>query len=238
MSDYFKARGVDEKMYENYILPMYYKEILSNLKPKARILDIGCGFGQTLNAIKNKKYKWGGEMNDFNLFGIDINENAIKYVKSLGIESQTIKDILEFNPKEKFDLIIITHVLEHLPKDNIINTLKYFKENLLNENGSIFIAVPNAQSNTNCYWAYEDFTHTTLFTAGSIIYVLKMAGFNSINIIDKDATQGLSFIKKNIKKLFLLAYKINYKFWNRITSSAFHNPSPQVFSYEIKVLAK
>lgn len=40
--------------------------------------------------------------------------------------------------------------------------------------------MPNAQSNTDCYWAYEDFTHYTLFIAGSLLYVLREAGFTNI----------------------------------------------------------
>ncbi|MGC9101323.1 MAG: hypothetical protein ACP5HC_08750 [Caldisericum sp.] len=40
--------------------------------------------------------------------------------------------------------------------------------------------VRNVQSNTGAYWAYEDFSHFTLFTSGSIYYVLKMAGFDEI----------------------------------------------------------
>lgn len=180
----------------------------------------------------------GGEMKNFKLCGIDINENALSHVRSLGIEALKIENILEFKPREKFDLIISTHVIEHLQKDKIIPILKHLKENFLNENGAIFIAVPNAQSNTNCYWAYEDFTHTTLFSAGSLLYVLRMAGFKNIKIIDKDATAGLNPIKKIIKKFFLSVYRFNYAFWNKITSSYFHGPSPRVFSYEIKALAR
>ena len=36
------------------------------------------------------------------------------------------------------------------------------------------------QLNTDCYWAYEDFTHYTLFIAGSLLYVLREAGFTNI----------------------------------------------------------
>lgn len=179
----------------------------------------------------------GGGSKEFNLIGIDINPNAISYVKSLGIESFLVEDIFSFKSQEKFDLIITTHVLEHLPKDKIISTLKYFRESLLKENGAIFVAVPNAQSFTGCYWAYEDFTHNTLFTAGSLIYVLKTAGFNNVSIIDKDALAGSKGMKRWIKTLFLKLYTLHIKFWCKMTNSAFHAPSPQVFSYEIKALA-
>ena len=98
--------------------------------------------------------------------------------------------------------------------------------------------VPNAQSNTNCYWAYEDFTHTTLFTSGSIFYVLKMAGFKEIRFVDTDCTAGLPYHKKILRKLLMKIFYFRVEFWNRVTSSSFHKPSPKIYSYEIKVLAK
>ncbi len=170
------------------------------------------------------------------LCGIDINEQAIEYVRSLGIEALCVEDIFSFIPQEKFDLIITTHTLEHLPKDSIIPTLTHFKKHFLKENGTIFIAVPNAQSHTGCYWAYEDFTHTTLFTTGSLIYVLKMAGFSDVKIIDKDAIADTKGLKKSIRKILLWLYKMRTRFYNRITNSAFHAPSEISFSYEIKAL--
>ena len=216
MKEYFEARGVSEADYKDAVLSPYYIEILKDLEHNARILDFGCGFGQNLCAIKNAK----------------------EAVKNLGIEAICVEDIFSFKPQERFDLIITTHCLEHLPKENIIPTLQHFKEYVLKENGKIFVAVPNAQSNTGCYWAYEDFTHNTLFTAGSLVYILKMAGFKQVTIIDKDALAGNSGIKKLIKKIFLSLYKLRYSFWNKITGSATHAPSEQVFSYEIKALGQ
>ncbi|MBK7370676.1 MAG: hypothetical protein IPJ09_04415 [Saprospiraceae bacterium] len=67
----------------------------------------------------------------------------------------------------------MSHVLEHIEKINIIDTLITIKSYLLAESGSFVVMVPNAQSVTGAYWMYEDFTHTTLFTSGSIYYVLK-----------------------------------------------------------------
>lgn len=143
------------------------------------------------------------------------------------------------NPfEQKFDVIILSHIIEHIPKSEIISTLAFIKNEFLVKNGKLLIAVPNAQSNTDCYWAYEDWTHTTLFTSGSIYYVLKAAGFEKIKFLDIDCTLGSSKIKSIIRKFFLKVYKINKNFWNKITCSAYHQPSPQIFSYEIKVKAE
>ncbi|RDU56161.1 hypothetical protein CQA49_01910 [Helicobacter sp. MIT 00-7814] len=62
MSEYFEARGVSEETYENAVLAPYFEEIFQSLKPNARILDFGCGFGQTLQAIKNKSFAWNKQL--------------------------------------------------------------------------------------------------------------------------------------------------------------------------------
>jgi SAM-dependent methyltransferase len=228
VSNYFEYRLIDSSIYDNYQLAFWIKNELSDKQKK--ILDYGCGFGQNLQALKNDNYPY--------IYGVDIEKQAIKHclnahlnVKELDLNNPT-------NPFEfKFDFIILTHIIEHIPKNNIVDTLVFIKEYFLAENGKLLISVPNAQSNTDCYWAYEDWTHTTLFTSGSLYYVLKTAGFESIEFLDIDCTLGSSIVKTIIRKFFLSLYRENKKFWNKITCSAYHSPSPQIFSYEIKVKA-
>jgi hypothetical protein len=39
-------------------------------------------------------------------------------------------------------------------------------------------------------------------------------------------------------RLLLAVYKVNRQLWNKVTSSSYHRPSPVVYSYEIKRLAR
>lgn len=87
-------------------------------------------------------------------------------------------------------------------------------------------------------WAYEDFTHNTIFTAGSLCFVLKSAGFESIEFLDPDGLESSRPIVKWLRKFFMFVHKANIIFWNRVTNSSFHCPSPQIFTYELKALAK
>jgi len=109
---------------------------------------------------------------------------------------------------------------------------------LLSFKGKILAIVPNAQSNTGCYKAYEGFIHTTIFTAGSLFYVLKAIGFEKITLIDPYFLEHLSYLIKMIKKVLLKTYIMNEQLWNKVTSSSYHDQSPQTFSYDIKVLAE
>lgn len=123
---------------------------------------------------------------------------------------------------DKFDYIIMSHVLEHIPKNEIINLLISIRK-LLKYNGHLIVMVPNAQSNTGCYWAYEDFTHNLLFTSGSLYYVLRAAGFSNIDFLDIDCLSDSTGIKRYLKKWLLALYRFNYHFWNKVTSSSFHD---------------
>jgi 2-polyprenyl-3-methyl-5-hydroxy-6-metoxy-1,4-benzoquinol methylase len=230
-SKYFSNRGIMNDFYKKYDLPKYFVDVLPKDK-SSHIIDIGCGLGQTLLSLKKEGYT--------NIKGIDISDEAIKNCKKNGLDIKKIKSIIDFCKRNnsKYDFIIMSHILEHIEKKEIIPTLKTIKENLLEKKGKLFISVPNAQSNTGCYWAYEDFTHQTLFTAGSLLYVLREVGFEKIKIIDKDNTTGKPLLKKVIRKIFLKIYILNKEFWNKITSSSYHKPSPKVFSFDIKVLAE
>ncbi|WP_334089948.1 methionine biosynthesis protein MetW [Helicobacter typhlonius] len=56
MNDYFQARGVNPQMYKNTKLPAYFKEVIESLPSQSKVLDFGCGFGQNLLALKEKKF--------------------------------------------------------------------------------------------------------------------------------------------------------------------------------------
>lgn len=227
---YFKHRNLSETTYENFTLPAYFKDCLPS--KASSVLDIGCGFGQMLIAMNKMGYE--------NICGIDISTEAIDHCLKHNLKVQLITDLNDFTTTSTstYDFIIMSHVLEHLPKDTIISTLQLIKNKLLKPGGALFIMVPNAQSNTGCYWAYEDFTHNTLFTAGSLFFVLKCAGFEQVDFIDVLGTAGSRPVERFIKQILIFIYKARIAFWNRVTNSSFHRPSPQIYTYELKALAK
>lgn len=229
-ADYFRLRNVDAAMYEGLSVPPYFFPVIAQLTPESRILDIGCGLGQLINAIREKGYR--------NVYGIDVSEEAVSSCVRKGLSVTGISDITDYarDNQEGYDLIIMSHVVEHIEKSKIIATLAAVR-GMLRPTGNLVVMVPNAQSNTGCYWAYEDFTHTTLFTAGSLIYVLRAAGYSEIRFLDPDGLEGMSGIKRVIKKVLLRAYIANKNFWNKVTTSSYHRPSPAIFTYEIKCVA-
>lgn len=228
---YFSYRNVEDALYENFKFPRYLAPYFQDTDKNLNILDIGCGLGQMLKSLKNKGFN--------NLYGIDINEESITTCKRDGLNVEKINDISDYAQKcsIKFDRIIMSHVLEHINKGNIIDTLINIKKYLLKDGGFFLLMVPNAQSPTGVYWRYEDFTHTTIFTSGSCFYVLKSAGFTNIEFIDPDGTLHMSLLKRLIIKSLIAGYKLRENIWNKILQTSFHKPSPRIYSYELKVAA-
>ena len=90
---------------------------LSYLKPKASILDIGCGAGEKSKFLIEK---------GFEVTGIDFSEKMIKLAKDqVPAGKFFVKDIkkpLGFN--DSFDGIFAQAVLLHIPKNDIVGVLK------------------------------------------------------------------------------------------------------------------
>ncbi|OGV76697.1 MAG: hypothetical protein A3K19_18125 [Lentisphaerae bacterium RIFOXYB12_FULL_65_16] len=164
-------------------------------------------------------------------------ETAIAHCRTEGFEIVDNRGADTLQGREgTVDCVITSHVIEHFPKGEIIAVLQSLRR-LLSPNGYVLIAVPNAQSFTGCYWAYEDFTHETMFTSGSLYYVLRAAGFATVRFVDVDCLEGLPVRKKLVRRALLTLYRAHYWFWRKATGSPTHAPSPDIFSWEIKAMA-
>jgi len=230
-AEYFSFRKVGSDFYGDYSIPAYLENVLPTDR-NAAILDIGCGFGQTLRALRAEGY--------VRLCGIDISDEAVSSCTANGLNVTKIESVSSYCriTDKRFDFIIMAHVIEHIEKAGIIETLRAIRTNLLNDGGRLMVITPNAQSSTGCYWAYEDFTHSTIFTAGSLYFVLRCAGFEQVEFIDSLGIAGSHPFVRLMKQFLIPLYKAKIAFWNRVINSSFHRPSPQIYTYELKALAK
>ena len=129
-----RSKSLFDKMY-NYIRKRGYRyklQLIKNFHTQAKsVLDYGTATGEFLQFMSK---------NDFAVSGIEPNEIARK-VANQNLDNK-VKVSID-NISEKFDVITLWHVLEHLPDlDAIIEKLK---QHLL-PGGIIVLAVPNFQS--------------------------------------------------------------------------------------------
>jgi 2-polyprenyl-3-methyl-5-hydroxy-6-metoxy-1,4-benzoquinol methylase len=120
--------------------------LLNSFQTAAKtILDVGAGTGDFLKVCKNSNWE---------VLGIEPNLDARKIAGTKGIHLK--KKLLDIND-QKFDVITLWHVLEHV--ENLKDTIKTLNS-LLKPNGRIVIAVPNYKSYDALfykeYWAAFD----------------------------------------------------------------------------------
>lgn len=148
-------------------------QLLDKQKVKGvKLLDFGAGTGDFLTAAKSKGFK---------ISGVEPNEKARTNAAKKGIE--LVADVSELQ-EEGFDVITLWHVLEHLPDlDKQIERL----QSLLNENGTLVIAVPNYKSFDakyyGAYWAaYDVPRHLWHFSKTSIIRICDKHNMDVVSI--------------------------------------------------------
>lgn len=110
------------------------ERLLSSLKTKKSILDIGCGTGDFIIYCKNKGWE---------VSGLEPDTNARNRALEKGLNN--VKDIQELFslPSNEFGIISMWHVLEH-----VSNLNEYMKQlhAILDKDGRLIIAVPNPDS--------------------------------------------------------------------------------------------
>ncbi|MEM1259860.1 MAG: class I SAM-dependent methyltransferase [Bacteroidota bacterium] len=114
-------------------------------KAGRKLLDVGAGTGDFLLYAKKKGWK---------VSGVEPNLNANLLASKKGIQLKTA--LAEFG-NERFDVITLWHVLEHLP--NLKESIGILC-NMLKDNGALIIAVPNFKSydahHYHTFWAAYD----------------------------------------------------------------------------------
>lgn len=117
------------------------ERILKVIKRKFKIykslLDIGSGYGFFLNNAKKYFESSIGLEPSFNLYDASIK----KY--NLNVKNQDFVNYSKLNKKNKFDAIVLIHVIEHIqkPKEFLKNVLNHLKIK-----GVLYIETPNKDS--------------------------------------------------------------------------------------------
>lgn len=162
-----------------------------------KVLDIGAGFGNFLDALKSKFPQFN------NYYAVELDKKMSKVLIDKGAKKvyESINDIHE----KDFTLIIMSHMLEHLisPSDYLLKIKK-----LITGDAIIFIEVPNRDD----LYLERLGLHTIVFSINGIRNLLKNLDFNIINI----TTVGTSLIDlipssiSNIKSLLVKIFTISY----------------------------
>jgi SAM-dependent methyltransferase len=158
------------KWSSSYFGAQFGKDLPTN--KKASILEIGCGYGRYLAALRNMHYE--------NSYGIDISEQQVTYAREkLNLENIERADALKWleGKESKYDCILLFDVLEHLGNDDLMTLGEKVYKALL-PGGKLIIQVPNGMAPLSPF-LWGDLTHKRAFTVSSMGQYLRNVGFSN-----------------------------------------------------------
>jgi 2-polyprenyl-3-methyl-5-hydroxy-6-metoxy-1,4-benzoquinol methylase len=156
-----------------------WRDYFGSLLPRdrsARIADIGCGGGSFLYFLRQRGYT--------NVAGVDRSREQIELAHRRGIEDAVLGDAEGFLAanQESFDCLTSFDVVEHIPREDTLEFLRALF-NALRPGGRLILRTPNGAGPLGSRIRYSDFTHEQAFTRASIAQVLRLAGFERIQVL-------------------------------------------------------
>lgn len=174
-------------------------KLVNSLAQKGLLLDIGCGTGNFLQVVKNDGWK---------IIGVEPDPSARKLAIETCGENIHEESFLSKVENQKFDIITMWHVLEHVHElDQRMGQLK----NLLKPGGRIIVAVPNCASKDaahyKAFWgAYDVPRHLYHFKPSDIK-----------NLFDKNSFEVEKILPMKLDSFYVSILSEKYKGGNMIS---------------------
>jgi len=177
----------------------YFKQCIAPLVPsdkKARILEIGCGYGRYIRELNDLGY--------INVEGVDINSEQISYAKKkFGLSNVFKMDAFDWlETHHNYDCILAIDILEHFELDSLMRLTGLIKRALCSS-GRLIIQAPNA-CDPFLIHRYYDLTHERAFSPHSIEQLL--LNYNFTNIRHFSAFPPVRNITSLIRRLLWMIF--------------------------------
>ena len=204
-----------ESFKENEIASHYLDQYASILPADktVKILDIGVGEGWFASIC----YQLGYQHVELADFGCASKFSQIKAslneVKALHDVETSVKDLLQQDKfHDQYDFIHMSHVIEHIPKYDLIATMDSLNK-ALHKQGQLFIRTPNLLGPVPFNSLYCTAGHEYGFVPSNLNQFFQISNFEGIEIHDlKISSKGLSqIIGSMVRKLYMLNEKIKYR---------------------------
>ena len=140
----------------------------------ATIIDIGCGSGELLLALKEAGYT--------NSIGIDIGPEQIVIAKARGLNVERADAVCYLSDHSaSFELMIACDVLEHLTRDEAFAFLSAARKAGV-PGADLLLRLPNAAAPRGNVYQSGDLTHETAYSPGSLKQLCDNIGATSVTL--------------------------------------------------------
>jgi 2-polyprenyl-3-methyl-5-hydroxy-6-metoxy-1,4-benzoquinol methylase len=159
----------------------YQSKYANIFLPQESVLDVGCGSGTFLELLRERQV---------NGIGIDTSPDVVRkgLLKGLHIEHSDALSYLK-KKKNKYDGLMLSHIIEHLPPADLINLLTLANKRL-NLNGRVIVITPNFKDidvATSTFWL--DITHIRPYPLPLLKQLFEYSGF-SVSSMGFDPNTG------------------------------------------------
>ncbi len=156
--------------------------------PSARILDIGCGSGKFVQYLRSKGYDAYGLEPSTALYDTYLASHDHCY-------NSDVQSFRAAHPAERFSIITITDVLEHVDDPNAF--IRAVSE-MLTGGGIVFISTPDARSlfarMAGKGWHYYNRYHLSLFSKKNLSQLMESHGLATLMLKHLARYQSLHYI--------------------------------------------
>lgn len=201
--NYFSTHTYKEVSFNRFSQYWWSNRFYANLarrygKRGGRLLEIGSGLGHLIGQLEDS----------FETYGMDINHWAVNTSKTVAVCSSLLNasaQELPF-PTDSFDLVIIKHIVEHLPQPEMA-----IKEigRLTAPGGILILSTPNLDSLLKGWkgdrWiGYQDPTHISLNPPAIWLDWIQQAGFSLLRVFADGFWDApyIPLVPKQLQKLF------------------------------------
>ncbi len=160
---------LDEKMFR-WLDDLGFPKWEEAVGAEKLLLDVGCGLGIFMREMQNRGWQ---------VQGSEVADYAVEFCRKLGYTIH--KGTLDAIPDQKFDMISLHHVIEHVNEPHILVQQIYER---LNTNGLVLVRTPCCDT-IPAYiagkaWFYDP-DHIYFFNQKTVCRLLENAGFNILS---------------------------------------------------------
>lgn len=166
------------------------------------VLDLGCGRGEFLELLAERRC---------NAFGVEIDSNLVEFCarKGFNVLNSDVLEFLEHKNTKKWDGIFISHLVEHLDSVSALRMLDLASKSL-NPNGRLIVLTPNPDFLPGMGEFWSDMTHLRPYTLNGLKDFFSRIGLRIVAFgIDPNSKLRISWRHPiealiNLSRLFVL----------------------------------
>lgn len=146
--------------------------------PDGRLLEVGCGNGRQLERLAQAGWQ---------VEGVDFDERAVQTARRLGLDVR-VGDLASARyPDDRFDAVILSHVIEHVPDPVALLTEC---RRILKQGGQLVLSTPNSESLGHrafgkAWLGLDPPRHLLVFTPRALAKAAERAGFQDATTTTK-----------------------------------------------------